>query len=133
VAATVVATRTATKNTNTSRFHRFCYSAADATSSHSSTCIYDWESGSPEPSSSVILHWERMNKVFGSDLHNCLLALSSSSLRLVYLFVGRAPRVVALNANFVKPIAIFIRSSSSRNRKSRTVPTLKSCLTYLIC
>jgi hypothetical protein len=35
------------------------------TSSRSSTCIYDWESRSPEPSSLAILHWEMVNKVFG--------------------------------------------------------------------
>jgi hypothetical protein len=32
-----------------------------------------------------------------------------------------------------RSIAVFIRSSSSRNRKSHTVSALKSCLTYLIC
>jgi hypothetical protein len=42
-------------------------------------------------------------------------------------------RVIAFNANFVRPIVVFIRSSSSRNRKSRLVPALKTCLTYLIC
>jgi hypothetical protein len=68
-----------------------------------------------------------------SDIRDCSLASSSSSPRLVYLFVGLAQRVVAFNVNFVRPIIVFIRSSSSRNRKSRTVPTLKSCLTYLIC
>jgi hypothetical protein len=69
----------------------------------------------------------------GSDLRDCLLALSSSSPRLVYLFIGLARRIVAFNANFVRPIVVFIQSSSSRNRKSRTVPALKSCLTYFIC
>jgi hypothetical protein len=39
--------------------------AAKATSSHSSTCIHDRESRSLELSSSVILHRERVNKVFG--------------------------------------------------------------------
>jgi hypothetical protein len=33
--------------------------------SHSSMCICDRESSSPEPSSSAILHRERVNKVFG--------------------------------------------------------------------
>jgi hypothetical protein len=70
---------------------------------------------------------------FGSDLHDCSLASSSSSPWIVYLFVGLTQRVVAFNANFVRPIAIFIRSSSSRNHKSRTVLALKLCLTYLIC
>jgi hypothetical protein len=68
-----------------------------------------------------------------SDLHDCSLASSSSSPRLIYLFVGHVLRVVAFNTNFVKPIVIFIRSSSSRNRKSRMVPALKLCLTYLVC
>jgi hypothetical protein len=72
-------------------------------------------------------------RFLGSDFHDCLLALSSSSLRLVYLFVGLTRRVVVFNANFVRPIAVFIQSSSSRNRKSRTVSALKSYLTYLIC
>jgi hypothetical protein len=68
-----------------------------------------------------------------SDLRDCSLASSSSSPRLIYLFVGLARRVIAFNANFIRPIAVFIQSSSSRNRKSRTVPALKSSLTYLIC
>jgi hypothetical protein len=69
----------------------------------------------------------------GSDLHDCSLVSSSSSSQLIYLFVGLTRRVVAFNANFVRPIAVFIRSSSSRNRKSHMVLALKSCLTYLIC
>jgi hypothetical protein len=72
-------------------------------------------------------------RFLGSDLHDCSLTSSSSSPRLVYLFVGLARSVVAFNVNFVLPIAVFIQSSSLRNRKSRTVPALKSCLTYLIC
>jgi hypothetical protein len=72
-------------------------------------------------------------RFLGSDLRDCSLASSSSSLWLVYLFVDLTRRVVAFNANFVRPITIFIQSSSLRNRKSRMVLTLKSCLTYLIC
>jgi hypothetical protein len=72
-------------------------------------------------------------RFLGRDLHDCLLSSSSSSPRLVYLFVGLARRVIAFHANFIRPIAVFIQSSSSRNRKSRTVSALKSCLTYLIC
>jgi hypothetical protein len=87
---------------------------------------------SPEPLSSAILHQDRANKVFGSDLHDCSLASSIPSPWLVYLFVGHVSRVVTFNENFVRSIDIFIRSSSSRNRKSRTVPALKLCLTYLI-
>jgi hypothetical protein len=56
---------------------------------------------------------------------DCSLASPSSSPVLVYLFVGRAPRVVAFNMNFVRLIVVFIRSSSSRNHMSRTVPALK--------
>jgi hypothetical protein len=41
-------------------------------------------------------------RFLGSDLHDCSLASSSSSPRLVYLFVGHAPRVIAFNANFVR-------------------------------
>jgi hypothetical protein len=44
------------------RLLRYC--ASKATSSHSSMCICDRESRSSEPSSSVILHRERANKVF---------------------------------------------------------------------
>jgi hypothetical protein len=71
-------------------------------------------------------------RFLGSDLRDCSLTSSSSSPRLVYLFIGLAQRVVAFNVNFVRPIIVFIWSSSSRNRKSRTIPALKSCLTYLI-
>jgi hypothetical protein len=116
-----------------SRFRRFCCCAVDATSSHLSTCIYDRESMSPKPSSLAILHREKTNKVLGSDLRDCSLASSSSLPQLIYLFVGRTPRVIAFNVNFVRPISIFIWSSLSRNHKSRTISTLKSYFTYLIC
>jgi hypothetical protein len=72
-------------------------------------------------------------RFLGSDLRDCSLASSSSPPRLVYLFVGLTRRVVAFNTNFIRPIGVFIQLSSSRNRKSHTVPALKSCLTYLIC
>jgi hypothetical protein len=72
-------------------------------------------------------------RFLGSNLRDCSLASSSFSPRLVCLFVRLARRVIAFNVNFIKPIVVFIQSSSSRNRKSRTVPALKSCLTYLIC
>jgi hypothetical protein len=49
-----------------------------------------------------------VNKISGSDIHDCSLASSSSSPQLVYLFVGRAPRVIAFNTNFITPIVIFI-------------------------
>jgi hypothetical protein len=98
-------------------------------SSRSSTCICDRESRSPEPSSSA----RGRIRFLGSDLHDCSLASSSSPPRLVYLFIGLTRRVIAFNVDFVRPIAVFIQLSSSRNRKLRTVPALKSCLTYLIC
>jgi hypothetical protein len=41
------------------------YCATKATASRSLICICDRESRSLEPSSSMILHRERMNKVFG--------------------------------------------------------------------
>jgi hypothetical protein len=69
----------------------------------------------------------------GSDLRDCSLVSSSSPPRLVYLFVGLTRKVIAFNVNFVRPIVVFIQLSSSRNCKSRTVPTLKLCLTYLRC
>jgi hypothetical protein len=75
----------------------------------------------------------RRIRFLGSDLCDCSLISSSSSPRLVYLFVGLTWRVVVFNANFIRLITVFIRSSSLKNRKSRMVLTLKSCLTYLIC
>jgi hypothetical protein len=57
-------------------FRRFSYCAAEATSSRSSTYIFNRESGSPEPSYSAILHQEKANKVFGKR-----------SLRLLARFV----------------------------------------------
>jgi hypothetical protein len=53
------------KNTNASRFCHFCCCTTDGTSSRSSMCICDRESRSLKSSSSVILHRERANKVFG--------------------------------------------------------------------
>jgi hypothetical protein len=50
-------------------FLRCC--TATTTLSHSSMCIYDRESKSPKPSSSVILHRERANNFLESDLHGC--------------------------------------------------------------
>jgi hypothetical protein len=67
------------------------------------------------------------------NLRDCPLASSSSSSpRPVYLFISHTSRVVVFNVNFVRPIVVFIRSSS-RNRKSCTVSALKLCITYLIC
>jgi hypothetical protein len=121
------------ENTNASWFRRFCCCVTTATSSRSLMCICDQESRSSEPSSAVILHREREQiRFLGSDLHDCSLTSSSSSPQLVYLFVGRASRVIAFNANSVRPSVICIQLLSM-NCKSRTVPTLKSCLTYLIC
>jgi hypothetical protein len=51
---------------------RHCCCAAEATSSHSSTCICDRESRSPKPSSSAILHRERANKIFGKRFSRLL-------------------------------------------------------------
>jgi hypothetical protein len=52
-------------------------------------------------------------RFLGSDLRDCLLASSSSSPRLVYLFVGLAGRVIAFNENFVRSIVV----SSDRYRQ----------------
>jgi hypothetical protein len=109
-----------------------CCCASKTSSSRSSTCIYDRENRSSKPSSSAILHPEMSNKILGSDIRNCSLASSSSSLQLVYVFGGRASSVIAFNVNSVRSITVFIQSSSSRNRKSRTIPALKSYLTYSI-
>jgi hypothetical protein len=69
-------------------------------------------------------------RFLGSDLCDCSLASSSSSSRLVYLFVGHVPRVIAFSVNSVRHNVVFTRSSSSRNHKSRMIFPLKSCLTY---
>jgi hypothetical protein len=53
------------ENTNVFRFCRFCYCAAEANSSRSSTCICDQESRSPKLLSSAILQREMVNKAFG--------------------------------------------------------------------
>jgi hypothetical protein len=87
-------------------FRLLHYCTAKATSSCSLTCIHDLESGSPEPSSSAILQRERANKFLGSDLYDCSLASSSSSSQLIYPFVRCMSRVVAFNANSVRPIII---------------------------
>jgi hypothetical protein len=89
---------------------------AKTSSSHSSMCICNRLSRSPELSSSEILDWEMVNKVFGKR--------SSSRNRKL-----RTLKVITSNTSFVRPVVVFIRSSS-RNRKLRTVPALKS---YLIC
>jgi hypothetical protein len=47
-------------------------------------------------------------RFLGSNLHDCSLASSSSSPWLIYLFVGRAPRVIAFNVNSVRLI-IFVK------------------------
>jgi hypothetical protein len=87
------------------------YCAAKTSPSRSSTCICDRESRSLESLPSAILCRETANKIFRSDLRDCSLASLSSSPQLIYLFVGRAPRVFAFNANSVRPIAVFIWSS----------------------
>jgi hypothetical protein len=60
--------RVTTNNHEPPTYLGFClllYYATKATSAHSSTCIYDRESRSLEPSSSAIQHQGRVNKVFG--------------------------------------------------------------------
>jgi hypothetical protein len=52
------------------------------------------------------MHRESTNKIFVNGLHDCSLTSSSSSSRLIYLFVERAPRIIAFNTNSVKPIVI---------------------------
>jgi hypothetical protein len=42
-----------------------------------------------------------------SDLHDCSLASSSSSSRLVSLFVGRVLRVATFNVNFIMSIVVI--------------------------
>jgi hypothetical protein len=79
---------------------------AKTSSSRSSTCICNRVSWSLELSSSVILHRERVNKVFGNDLRDCSLASSNSSPWLIYLFVGHETKVIAFNANPVRTIIV---------------------------
>jgi hypothetical protein len=58
-----------------------------------------------EPSSSAI----RRGRIrfLGSDIHECSLASSSSSSRLVYLFVRCMMRVVVFNMNSIRPIVVI--------------------------
>jgi hypothetical protein len=76
-------------------FRLICCCATKANSSHSSTCIYDRESMSPKPSLSAILHWERVNKVFGKCSMWLLDCFSNNlSSQPIYLFAGWAATVV---------------------------------------
>jgi hypothetical protein len=54
-----------------------------------------------EMSSSAILHWKRVNKVFGKSLYDCSITSPSSSSQLVYLFIDRARSLVASTVNFI--------------------------------
>jgi hypothetical protein len=121
------------ENTNTSRFRRFCCCATKVLHPIHRRASAIERAGLQNRRPQRSCTWRGRIRFLESDLHDCSLASSSSSPRLVYLFVGLTRRVIAFNANFVRPIAVFIQSSSSRNRKSRMVPAPKSCLTYLIC
>jgi hypothetical protein len=104
------------------RLLRCC--AVKATLSHLLTYIYDRESRSPEPSSSTIIHCERTNKVFGNVLCDCSIASPNSSLRLVYLFVGRASTVIVYNASSSTLSSVFATPPSSKKMKHHMFSSL---------
>jgi hypothetical protein len=52
-------------------------------------------------------------KFLGSYIRVYFFASSSSLSRLVYLFIGRTPRVIAFNANSVRQSVVFVLSSFS--------------------
>jgi hypothetical protein len=66
-----------------------------------------------------------------SELHGCSLASSSSSSRLIYLFVGRAPRVASFNANSVKLIVIIKEPQVTYSFSSQIIFYILDRLIYL--
>jgi hypothetical protein len=95
-------TRTATKNTNTSRFHHICCSPPRLLHPIHQRASAIGRAGLWNHRPQRSCTGRGRIRFLGSDLHDCSLTSSSSSPRLVYLFVGRAPRVIAFNANFVR-------------------------------
>jgi hypothetical protein len=92
-------------------FLRWC--AVRSTSSHSSTCICDWESRPPEPSFSAIVQWERLNKVVGKR-STWLLDRFSKFIITTHL---------SLHRSHVEPCHINreLRQSARNRQKSTTV------------
>jgi hypothetical protein len=109
---------------------------AKTTPSRLSTCIRDQNSGSPEPSSLAILQRKRANKIFGKRSSRLLTLFfkffitASLPLRQTRAESRHLQRELCQANCRLHPIVVFIRSSSSRNRKSRMISPIKSCLTY---
>jgi hypothetical protein len=123
-------TRT-TRVTNASRSHRFCCCSTEATLSRLSTCIYDQESRPLEPSSSVILHWERANKVFGKRPSRLLA-------RFVKFFTTARLPLHRSRTNGVTPgfkaktrCSSYVCPGSSCHTYGQNVNTKNQCLYYI--
>jgi hypothetical protein len=107
-------------------FRLLCCCAVKPTSFYSSMYIYDWESRSVEPSSLVILHRERTNKIFEKR--------ATARLLLQVLYHGSSTS--SSNTRRWSSPSTWTpldRSSSLRNWKSHMISPIKSCLTYWIC
>jgi hypothetical protein len=93
------------------------------------TC--DWESRSPELSSSAILHLERANKVLESVLRDCLITSSTSLSRLVYLFVRHADRyhlqrvIVQTDRHLLNPTVV--------NKEESLYILFSQIMAYILC
>jgi hypothetical protein len=67
----------------------------------------------------------------GSNLRDYSFASSSSSSRLVYLFVGRTPRVVAFNVNFVRLIIVVKEPQVTYSFSSQIMSYILNMLIYV--
>jgi predicted small integral membrane protein len=66
-----------------------------------------------------------------SDLHDYSLTSSSSSSRLIYLVVRRALRVIAFNANSIRPIVIIKEPQVTYGFTSQIMSYLLHMLIYV--
>jgi hypothetical protein len=116
----VAAPELATQSTNSQTHLGFCLlccCVAKATSSRSSACTFDRKSGSPELSSSSILHRERVTMVFGKRHTQLPDRFFMFVITIVYLFVRYMPTVVVYNTPSPRLSGIFLLQPSSRKRK----------------
>jgi hypothetical protein len=67
----------------------------------------------------------------GNDIRDCSLVSSSSSSWLIYLFVRRAPRVIAFNVNSVRPIIVVKESQVTHNFFSQIMSYIVNMLIYV--
>jgi hypothetical protein len=66
-----------------------------------------------------------------SDLHDSSLASLSSSSQLVYLFVGRTPRLVSFNINSIKPIVVIKEPQVTYSFSSQIMSYILDMLIYI--